>query len=223
MYLWCRLVVDNLLKYTGYGNAAGLLVARGLLAGGRGETEYSEDEDSDTEEYKSAKPLWVFCTGLRTKHWQPDVNLFLNMFVCTDSVWVCLQLYIKLPHLLVPASTQSPVTWRSRCRTPLRRWRRSRRSTKPRNLSICLTSCQGKYTKLQTSQRDCRILSVYFSNNTVNVSKSLVFILKMDCREVTGIEGNERRDEMRQRTWMFDNMIIILNPRSWGHPIYGHF
>lgn len=54
---WCRLVVDNLLKYTGYGNAAGLLVARGLLAGGRGETQYSEDEDSDTEEYKSAKPL----------------------------------------------------------------------------------------------------------------------------------------------------------------------
>lgn len=49
--------VDNLLKYTGYGNAAGLLMARGLLAGGRGETEYSSDEDSDTEEYKSAKPL----------------------------------------------------------------------------------------------------------------------------------------------------------------------
>lgn len=52
-------VVENLLKYTGYGNAAGLLVARGLLAGGRGETQYSEDEDSDTEEYKSAKPLCV--------------------------------------------------------------------------------------------------------------------------------------------------------------------
>lgn len=49
--------MDNLLKYTGYGNAAGLLVARGLLAGGRGDTEYSPDEDSDTEEYKSAKPL----------------------------------------------------------------------------------------------------------------------------------------------------------------------
>lgn len=34
-------------------------MARGLLAGGRGETQYSEDEDSDTEEYKSAKPLSV--------------------------------------------------------------------------------------------------------------------------------------------------------------------
>lgn len=51
--------MDNLLKYTGYGNAAGLLLARGLLAGGRGETQYSEDEDSDTEEYKSAKPLYA--------------------------------------------------------------------------------------------------------------------------------------------------------------------
>lgn len=51
--------MDNLLKYTGYGNAAGLLMARGLLAGGRGETQYSSDENSDTEEYKSAKPLLV--------------------------------------------------------------------------------------------------------------------------------------------------------------------
>lgn len=39
-------------------------MARGLLAGGRGETQYSEDEDSDTEEYKSAKPLCVFCSVL---------------------------------------------------------------------------------------------------------------------------------------------------------------
>ena len=48
--------VDNLVKYTGYGSAAGLLLSRGLLAGGRGETQYSEDEDSDTDEYKEAKP-----------------------------------------------------------------------------------------------------------------------------------------------------------------------
>uniref|UniRef100_A0A3B4AJ30 Synembryn n=1 Tax=Periophthalmus magnuspinnatus TaxID=409849 RepID=A0A3B4AJ30_9GOBI len=44
----------SLLKYTGYGNAAGLLMARGLLNGGQGETQYSEGEDSDTEEYISA-------------------------------------------------------------------------------------------------------------------------------------------------------------------------
>jgi len=50
--------VDSLLKYTGYGNAAGLLAARGLLAGGRGDHWYSDDEDTDTEEYKSAKPKY---------------------------------------------------------------------------------------------------------------------------------------------------------------------
>lgn len=47
-----------MLKYTGYGNAAGLLAARGLLAGGRGDHWYSDDEDTDTEEYKSAKPKY---------------------------------------------------------------------------------------------------------------------------------------------------------------------
>ncbi|KAB1270451.1 Synembryn-B, partial [Camelus dromedarius] len=55
--------VDSLLKYTGYGNAAGLLAARGLLAGGRGDNWYSEDEDTDTEEYKNAKPNINLITG----------------------------------------------------------------------------------------------------------------------------------------------------------------
>ncbi|KAG7521929.1 synembryn-B isoform X1 [Solea senegalensis] len=63
LFVLCKESVDNLLKYTGYGNAAGLLVARGLLSGGRGETQYSEDEDSDTEEYKSAKPFINPITG----------------------------------------------------------------------------------------------------------------------------------------------------------------
>ncbi|XP_056137297.1 synembryn-B isoform X2 [Lampris incognitus] len=63
LFVLCKESVDNLLKYTGYGNAAGLLEARGLLAGGRGETQYSDDEDSDTEEYKSAKPFINPITG----------------------------------------------------------------------------------------------------------------------------------------------------------------
>jgi len=47
---------DRFVKYTGYGNAAGLLHLRGLLAGGRGETVYSDtDSDSDTEEYKQVQ------------------------------------------------------------------------------------------------------------------------------------------------------------------------
>lgn len=47
--------VSRFIKYTGYGNAAGLLAARGLLRGGRDSGIYSEDEDSETEEYREAK------------------------------------------------------------------------------------------------------------------------------------------------------------------------
>ncbi|XP_062989497.1 synembryn-B [Elgaria multicarinata webbii] len=63
LFVLCKERVDSLLKYTGYGNAAGLLAARGLLAGGRGENWYSDDEDTDTEEYKSAKPNINLITG----------------------------------------------------------------------------------------------------------------------------------------------------------------
>lgn len=51
--------MPRFIKYTGYGNAAGLLAARGLMAGGRPEGQYSEDEDTDTEEYKEAKARCV--------------------------------------------------------------------------------------------------------------------------------------------------------------------
>ncbi|XP_063052506.1 synembryn-B isoform X2 [Engraulis encrasicolus] len=63
LFVLCKESVDNLVKYTGYGSAAGLLLSRGLLGGGRGETQYSEDEDSDTDEYKEAKPYINPITG----------------------------------------------------------------------------------------------------------------------------------------------------------------
>ena len=50
------------MKHTGYGNAAGLLLAHGLLAGGEdsGQENYSSDsETSDTEEYKKSKKQYV--------------------------------------------------------------------------------------------------------------------------------------------------------------------
>ena len=42
-----------MVKYTGYGNAAGLLARRGLMLGGKGsgKDKYSDSEDSDTDEY----------------------------------------------------------------------------------------------------------------------------------------------------------------------------
>jgi hypothetical protein len=51
-----------MVKYTGYGNAAGFLARRGALLGGNGNSDlssgaqYSSDsEDSDIEEYKQFK------------------------------------------------------------------------------------------------------------------------------------------------------------------------
>ncbi|KAH9372368.1 hypothetical protein HPB48_018809 [Haemaphysalis longicornis] len=65
LFVLCKERVNRLVKYTGYGNAAGLLASKGLLllggAGGRGGggsgAQYSSDsEDSDTEEYAPAAP-----------------------------------------------------------------------------------------------------------------------------------------------------------------------
>lgn len=61
------------MKYTGYGNAAGLLATRGLL-NGHGpspQQQYSSDSDSDTEEYRQAKDRINPVTG-RVEEEQPD-------------------------------------------------------------------------------------------------------------------------------------------------------
>lgn len=63
--------VPRFIKYTGYGNAAGLLAARGLMAGGRPEGQYSEDEDTDTEEYKEAKARFVPLIHMRVPLYIP--------------------------------------------------------------------------------------------------------------------------------------------------------
>lgn len=56
LFILCKENVARLIKYTGYGNAAGLLASRGLMLGGRGKGDYSsESEDSETEEYREAK------------------------------------------------------------------------------------------------------------------------------------------------------------------------
>ncbi|XP_058382013.1 synembryn-A isoform X3 [Diceros bicornis minor] len=61
LFVLCSESVPRFIKYTGYGNAAGLLAARGLMAGGRPEGQYSEDEDTDTDEYKEAKARCGVC------------------------------------------------------------------------------------------------------------------------------------------------------------------
>lgn len=52
-------IVGRMVKYTGYGNAAGLFASRGLLGPGKQcaeSAQYSSDsEDSDTDEYLAMK------------------------------------------------------------------------------------------------------------------------------------------------------------------------
>ncbi|KAM9336461.1 chaperone Ric-8A [Symphorus nematophorus] len=60
IFVLCKENVSRFVKYTGYGNAAGLLATRGLLGGQGSRTlstdgQYSSDSDSDTEEYRQVK------------------------------------------------------------------------------------------------------------------------------------------------------------------------
>nr|XP_004571454.2 synembryn-A [Maylandia zebra] len=74
IFVLCKENVSRFVKYTGYGNAAGLLATRGLL-GGQGprtsDTQYSSDSDSDTEEYRQVKDRINPVTG-RVEAEQPD-------------------------------------------------------------------------------------------------------------------------------------------------------
>ena len=58
LFILCKENVGRLIKYTGYGNAAGLLAHRGLMMGhpdGHVSAFSSDSENSDTEEYKQAE------------------------------------------------------------------------------------------------------------------------------------------------------------------------
>lgn len=53
---YCLITVARMVKYTGYGNCAGLLANRGLLLGGKTDGNYSSNsDDSETEEYSQLK------------------------------------------------------------------------------------------------------------------------------------------------------------------------
>ncbi|KAM3592449.1 uncharacterized protein V6R79_019144 [Siganus canaliculatus] len=75
IFVLCKENVRRFVKYTGYGNAAGLLATRGLLGGQRhsiaSEGHYSSDSDSDTEEYRQVKDRINPVTG-RVEAEQPD-------------------------------------------------------------------------------------------------------------------------------------------------------
>lgn len=69
LFVLCKESVPRLIKYTGYGNAAGLLARRGLMLGGKRSDNYSsESEDSDTEEYTALKDRINPVTGCFEEH-----------------------------------------------------------------------------------------------------------------------------------------------------------
>ncbi|KAL0883800.1 hypothetical protein ABMA27_015890 [Loxostege sticticalis] len=56
LFVLCKEKVGRMVKYTGFGNAAGHLAQKGLLGGARGAAYSSSSDDSDTEEYLRAAP-----------------------------------------------------------------------------------------------------------------------------------------------------------------------
>jgi len=58
LFVLCKESVSRMIKYTGYGNAAGQFANRGLLAqhqGSQPHGQYSSDSDSETDEYATYK------------------------------------------------------------------------------------------------------------------------------------------------------------------------
>lgn len=54
------ITVSRLLKYCGFGNAAGLLANYGFLGAINQPKRQSDSEDSETEDYKQVENLYVF-------------------------------------------------------------------------------------------------------------------------------------------------------------------
>jgi hypothetical protein len=66
LFVLCKENANRLVKHTGYGRAAGLLMAHGLMSGGASpqQSAYSSDDEiSDTEEYEKSLPEVDIMTG----------------------------------------------------------------------------------------------------------------------------------------------------------------
>ncbi|XP_047369352.1 synembryn isoform X2 [Vespa velutina] len=67
LFILCKENVSRMVKYTGYGNAAGMFANKGLLGRNQEKISYSESEDSDTEEYLKYKEQINPVTGCYEK------------------------------------------------------------------------------------------------------------------------------------------------------------
>lgn len=77
LFILCKENTARFIKYTGYGNAAGLLAQKGLMAGSSNHSAYSsESENSDTEDYLRLKENVNPVTG----KWEyPESNVMDEM------------------------------------------------------------------------------------------------------------------------------------------------
>jgi hypothetical protein len=82
IYTLCKENISRLIKYTGFGNAAGLIADLGLLANrpqNEDKNENSDDTDSDTEDYRKAKDQINHVKGCF------DAKINMNIFDgCTE-------------------------------------------------------------------------------------------------------------------------------------------
>ncbi|KAI4487043.1 hypothetical protein M0802_012098 [Mischocyttarus mexicanus] len=67
LFILCKENVSRMVKYTGYGNAAGMFANKGLLGRNQEKISYSDSEDSDTEEYLKYKEQINPVTGCYEK------------------------------------------------------------------------------------------------------------------------------------------------------------
>jgi hypothetical protein len=66
--------VPRLIKYSGFGNAAGLLANNGLLGALGGKPSASDSEDSETDDYEQVKDQYVFSSFLFDKVTKKECN-----------------------------------------------------------------------------------------------------------------------------------------------------
>lgn len=70
-----------MIKYTGFGNAAGMFASRSLLADAAANRDYSSDsENSDTEEYLEFKDKYVLSFKIFLTHWKQGSCFFFTSF-----------------------------------------------------------------------------------------------------------------------------------------------
>jgi hypothetical protein len=94
-FVLCKENVGRFVKYTGYGNAAGLLAQRGLMCGGQGAIYSSESEDSETEEYSQLKDNVNPVTG----RWEESKTSAMEGMSEEQKEYEAMQLVNKLDKL----------------------------------------------------------------------------------------------------------------------------